>query len=45
VFADRSAAALAPLDKQYTIAALPMAGKGLILYSVEELIGAGLLSS
>jgi NDP-sugar pyrophosphorylase family protein len=43
VFADRSAAALAPLDKQYTIASLPMAGKELILYSVEELIGAGVL--
>jgi len=43
VFADRSAAALAPLDKHYTIASLPMAGKELILYSVEELIGAGVL--
>ena len=35
MFADRSAGALAPLDKQYTIASLPMAGKELILYSFD----------
>jgi hypothetical protein len=38
VFADRSAAALAPLDKQYAVAMLPMAGKELILYRLEELV-------
>ncbi|MGB5733455.1 MAG: sugar transferase [Thiohalocapsa sp.] len=43
VFADRSAAALAPLDKQYAIASLPIAGKELLLYRLEELIGAGVL--
>ena len=43
VFADRSGDALAPLDKHYAIASLPIAGKELILYSLEELIGAGVL--
>ena len=43
VFADRSATALAPLDKQYAVAMLPMAGKELILYRLEELVAAGVL--
>jgi len=41
VFADRSAAALAPLDRHYAVPLLPVAGKELILYTVEELVAAG----
>jgi NDP-sugar pyrophosphorylase family protein len=42
VFADRSAAALAPLDRRYAVPLLPVAGKALILYTVEELVAAGI---
>jgi hypothetical protein len=42
IFADRSAAGLAPLDRRYARPLLPVAGKELILYTVEELIGAGI---
>jgi len=41
VFADRSAAALAPLDRHYAVPLLPVAGKDLILYTVEALVAAG----
>lgn len=41
VLADRSAAALAPLDRLCALPLLPVAGKELILFTVEELIAAG----
>ena len=41
IFADRGAAALSPLDRDYALASLPVAGKELIVYTVEDLIDAG----
>lgn len=42
ILADRTGTALAPLDRHYAVALLPVAGKPLILYCVEDLVGAGL---
>jgi mannose-1-phosphate guanylyltransferase/phosphomannomutase len=42
VFVDRSGAALAPLDRQYTTALLPVVDKPLVQYRLEELIEAGI---
>lgn len=42
IFADRGAAALAPLNHRYAMPMLPIAGKELILYTLEDLVAAGL---
>ncbi len=41
VFADRLAAPLAPLDRRYPIALLPMAGRPLLLWTIEDLVANG----
>ncbi len=43
VFADRDGAALAPLNARYAVALLPVVGKPLIVYRIEELVAAGIL--
>jgi NDP-sugar pyrophosphorylase family protein len=42
VFADRDGASIAPLNRQYAVALLPVAGKELIRFAVDELIAAGI---
>ncbi len=41
IFADRDSDCLAPLDREYTHATLPVAGKELIRYTIEDLVGFG----
>ncbi|NEX15325.1 MAG: hypothetical protein C1943_01485 [Halochromatium sp.] len=38
IFADRDSHGLAPLDRDYALATLPLAGKELILYTLEDLV-------
>lgn len=41
IFADSSSTSIAPLDAEYALATLPLAGKELIVYTVEDLVAAG----
>lgn len=41
VFADRPAAPLAPLDARYAIALLPVAGRPLVMWTIKDLVAAG----
>jgi hypothetical protein len=41
VFADRDSSCVAPLDREYAVPTLPLAGKAVIVYTVEELVSAG----
>jgi len=42
VFADRLGAELEPLTEKLTVPLLPIAGKELLVYTIEELVGAGI---
>jgi hypothetical protein len=42
IFADRESDCLAPLDREYSHAILPLAGKELIRYTIEDLVGFGI---
>lgn len=42
VFADRLGAELAPLTEKFSVPMLPVAGKELLIYSIEELVAAGI---
>lgn len=42
IFADRDSGCLAPLDREYTHATLLVAGKELIRYTIEDLVGLGI---
>lgn len=41
VYADRDSSCIAPLDREYALPTLPLAGKAVIVYTVEELVSAG----
>lgn len=42
VFMDRSSSCMAPLDREYAIATLPLVSKPLIFYTIEDLVRAGI---
>jgi mannose-1-phosphate guanylyltransferase/phosphomannomutase len=45
IFADRDSSVIAPLDREYPVPLLPVAGKELILYTVEDLVGSGITNA